>query len=145
MLHDALRVGTIGTVRALMDESRIQAVDHVNLEAPNGREEGLRWFYGEVAQLEEVASDGADPLRLCFKSGQIELRVHCVPSPRVEPIECRATVFVDSLATAVEQLEERRVPFTRLSGLLYSDRRVEVHDPAGNRVALKQSSHLGLL
>ena len=32
-----------------MQPSRIQAIDHVDIEAPAGREDDWRWFYGEVA------------------------------------------------------------------------------------------------
>ncbi len=128
-----------------MEESRIQTVDHVNLEAPFGVDEGLRWFYEEIAQLEEIDSDDYEPGRLCFKSGRIELRIRCSNAPRIESIARRVTILVESLDSVVEQFEERSIPFTRLSGLLYTDRRLEVLDPAGNRVALKQMSYVGLL
>lgn len=128
-----------------MEESRIQAVDHVNLEAPFGIDEELRWFYEEIAQLEEIESDGSEPGRLCFKSGWIELRIRCANAPRIESLPRRVTILVESLDHVVEQLEERSIRYTRLSGLLYTDRRLEVLDPAGNRVALKQMSYVGLL
>jgi hypothetical protein len=135
--------GFIATVP--MEESRIQAVDHVNLEARVGVEEAMRWFYGEIARLDEVDSDNREVGRLCFKSGRIELRICCVETPRIESVARRVTIFVESLDDVAECLEEHSIPYTRLSGLMYADRRLEVHDPSGNRVALKQMSYVGLL
>jgi hypothetical protein len=133
------------TASVLMEESRIQAVDHVNLEARMGVEDAMRWFYGEIAGLDEVDSDSRETGRLCFKSGRIELRVSCVDTPRIDSVARRITIFVESLDDVAEYLEEHSIAYTRLSGLMYSDRRLEVHDPSGNRVALKQMSYVGLL
>ena len=121
-----------------MEQSRIQAIEHVNIEAPFGLDDDVRWFYGEVAGLKEVLCEGVAPPRLCFKSGQIEVRVHLVGYPRVHPVMLRLTVAVPALSDAAEKLEERSVPYQRLTGVMYTDRRLETHDPAGNRVALRQ-------
>ncbi len=120
-----------------MKASRIQAVRHISLEAPIGSEEDLRWFYGEVAGLEEVPGDGEDS-RLCFKSEHIELQVHLSAQPRVEPIERRLTIAVSSLSEAAAQLAERRVGYEHISGLLFTDNRLESRDPAGHRIVLRQ-------
>lgn len=127
-----------------MEPSRIQAVDHVNLEAPYGVDEGMRWFYGEVAALEEVSCDDPATNRLCFRSRQIELRVNFVDSPEIDPLKPRVTILVPSLSEVGERLEERSVPYTTLTGVMYTDRRLEVHDPAGNRVVLRQETHGGV-
>ncbi len=121
-----------------MKESRIQAVEHVNLEAPLGLEETLRWFYGEVGQLDEVTDDGDEWSRLRFKSERIELRVHMVASPTIEGVARRVTIAVPSLSEAAEQLAERRVAFDRISGMTSTSRRIQALDPAGNRVEFKQ-------
>jgi hypothetical protein len=107
--------------------------------------EQTKAFANEIAQLEETDSDGCEPGRLCFKSGRIELRIRCASAPRIESIARRVTILVESLDSVVEQFEERSIPFTRLCGLLYTDRRLEVLDPAGNRIILKQMSFVGLL
>ena len=120
-----------------MNTSRIQAIRHINLEAPVGSEEDLRWFYGEVAGLEEVPGDGEDG-RLCFKSEHIELQVHLSSEPRVDPIERRLTIAVASLSEAAAQLTERRVGYEYISGLLFTDNRLESRDPAGHRIVLRQ-------
>ena len=121
-----------------MRESQLQKIDNVTLEAPFGLEEELHWFYREVLKLDLVDSDQADDARLCFKSARLELRIWLSKCPRIDPIPRRATVLVESLPGVLELLEERSVPYTRLSGVMFTDRRISVNDPAGNRVELKQ-------
>ena len=87
-----------------MEQSRIQAVHHVDLEAPLGPREDYQWFYGAVVQLEEVACEEADPSQMCFKSKQIELRIHFVSTPQIDPLPLRVTVGVSSLSEAIERL-----------------------------------------
>jgi hypothetical protein len=115
----------------------------VNLEAPAGSKEPYQWFYGTVAQLEEFACEEAGQNQLCFKSKQIELRIQFVPAPQVDPLPLRVTISVPSLSEAIELLEEKRVPFMRLTGVMFTDRRLQTHDPAGNRVELRQLTREG--
>lgn len=122
-----------------MKQSRIQAVDHVNLEAHMRLADDVRRFYTEIAMLDEVHSSETDPPRLCFKSERIELRVALVDKPWIEPVACRVMITVPSLEDTAELLEECGIPYEPLSGLSFTDRRLELHDPAGNRVALKQA------
>ncbi len=120
-----------------MLESRIVAVDHVNLEAPVATEEEMRWFYGEVALLDEVhASSTVD--RLVFKSARIELRIRLRDHPKVEAIDCRVAILVPSLPGTVDLLDDRKVPYDSLSGLRWTDRRLSLLDPGGNRVEFHQ-------
>jgi hypothetical protein len=120
-----------------MGPSRILAVEHVHLEAPFGREDELRWFYGQVAKLEELAAgEGSFPLR--FRSEAIELRIQLLQAPRIDPIAVRVTIAVPALAAACELLEERRIEYQRVTGITHTDRRMQVPDPAGNLVELKQ-------
>ena len=121
-----------------MKPSRIQAIEHVTLEAPPGLNDELRWFYTEVAELEEAPQAELDGSPLRFRSARIELRVNIREDPLTDSIGCRATILVPSLKESVERLEERNVGCQRLSGIVYTDRRVAVLDPAGNRVELKQ-------
>lgn len=120
-----------------MKQSRIQAIRHIILEAPTGSEEDLRWFYGKVAGLTEVPGDGKDG-RICFKSEHIELELRVSAEPQVSPVERRLTIAVASLSEAAAQLIERRVEYEYISGLLYTDRRLESRDPAGHRIVLRQ-------
>lgn len=121
-----------------MKPSRIQAIDHVTLEAPPASIDDLRWFYTEVVELDEVSQPEQRAPVLCFRSALIELRIKVQESPQVDPIGCRATIVVPSLEKAVERIEERNLEYQRLSGVVYTNRRVSVRDPAGNRIELKQ-------
>ncbi len=121
-----------------MQPSRIQAVDHVNIEAPFGLDDDLRWFYLEVGGLEEVACEEADGPGLRFKSARLEVRIHVKADPKIASAARRITLAVPSLAETRERLEARSVPVERFPGLAFTDRRIGVDDPAGNRVEFKQ-------
>ncbi|MCO6436995.1 MAG: hypothetical protein J5J06_07900 [Phycisphaerae bacterium] len=128
-----------------MIESRIVAVDHVHLEASPEACENLRWFYGELAGLTDLQPDEWQGELLRFKSERIELRIRLTPEPRLEQIAHTATILVDSLDLACEQLLERRIAFDRLSNVAFTDRRISLLDPGGNRVAFKQRWPFGMI
>ena len=121
-----------------MKSSRIQAVDHIHVEARPGLEEELIRFYTEVGGLECVADGDGDPPGLCFRSAHLQLHIRLVDNPRVEPLARRMTLAVESLAETSKLLEERSISYLRLPGLWYTDSRLSVCDPAGHRVELKQ-------
>ncbi len=121
-----------------MLESRIVAVDHVTLEAPRESENDLRWFYGELATLDEVVAAAEWGRRIVFKSLRIELRIDLRESPKVDPIDCRLTVRVPLLDEVIEQLEDRKIEFQPISGIHWTDRRITLLDPGGNRVELRK-------
>ena len=120
-----------------MKQCRVQAIEDVNLESPHGLEEELGWFYSEVCRLEPCHSDQMEASRLYFKSGRLRLVIHLSERPRIERMACRVTLLVPSLSEAVEALEQRKAPYALLSGLEYTDRRIQTADPGGNRVELK--------
>jgi hypothetical protein len=121
-----------------MLESRIVAVDHVTLESGVEVEEAMRWFYGELVALDEVAGSYVPGRRLVFRSARIELRVAFVAEPHIDPIDSRVAILVPSLKDVTDVLDDRKVPFEPISGLRWSDRRIAVHDPAGHRIELRQ-------
>jgi hypothetical protein len=121
-----------------MKPSRIQAIDHIRVEAPHGLEEELIDFYTEVGGLEYVEDGEADSAKLCFRSAQLTLHIRMVDNPQVDSLARRMTLAVDSLAEASKSLDERSVPYLRLPGLWYTDARLSLCDPAGHRVELKQ-------
>ncbi len=127
-----------------MKESRIVAVDHVCLEALLGLDDELMWFYSELLDLDVVVGNltgvasGIDDTWLRFRSGRIELRFRIVDDPDIDAVDCCATILVPSLLAVQEVLNERRVRYHRFTGMVYSDRRIGLLDPAGNRVELKQ-------
>ena len=123
-----------------MRPSRIQAVEHVDLQARLGTEEELRWFYGELAGLEELCSNDADFPRLRFKSEHIEIRLRMWPDLEIDPIPCRVTILVPVLAELCEALTERSGDYESVSGIAWTDRKIQALDPAGNRIVFKQAS-----
>jgi hypothetical protein len=126
-----------------MRSSRIRAVDHVVREAAIGLEEALRWFYIDVAGLDEIDpnrdrnSDDCDST-LRFRTSLQEVKIRLVPNPVVESAGFPIVIAVPSLEEAAEMLEERSVAFETLSGISWPDRRLSTSDPAGNRVELKR-------
>ncbi|MFH0982414.1 MAG: hypothetical protein V2A79_12865 [Planctomycetota bacterium] len=122
-----------------MKESRILAVDHVELQTYAGSEERLSWFYSEVIGLEVVEEPPQRPACLRFRSADLELRYLLLPEPVIEANAHRATLLVNSLREARKLLDEARVPYTPITGIAYTDRHLSLLDPGGNRVAIRQA------
>jgi hypothetical protein len=118
--------------------SRLVAIDHVEIESGLGIEGRLRWFYGRVAGLSEVAKSSPQTNELRFKSERIELRISMVGNPRIESTACRVSIEVPSLLVVAEVLDECRHSFVWYRGLCYTDRYLSLLDPAGNRVELRR-------
>ena len=121
-----------------MSDSRIHAVDHVHIEAGKGQEDELDWFYGDVGGLERLPDSTGPPTRMRFRSAELELRIDLVDRPRVEGVGCRVTLLATSLEETMAAFDERAIGYVWLRDLMWTSRRIEVHDPAGNRVAFKQ-------
>jgi hypothetical protein len=81
---------------------------------------------------------------LRFRSARVELRILLKPDPDVDPVRRRAVVSVRSLEAVAATLDERGMAYTRLSGLTWTDRRLSLLDPGGNRVELKQEWRYGV-
>jgi len=127
-----------------MRPSRIQAIEDVHREGALHLTDLLRWFYAEVACLDEL-SDDPDAPQLCFKSGQIHLRIKLVDVPQVDSTGFRLVLAVPALFEAEEKLKDRRMPLEWSQGVDWVDRRIATLDPAGNRVELKQDWPFGML
>jgi len=122
-----------------MNESHIEAVNEVRLEAPQAQAQALRWFYTDLAGLEDVTPDDPDPGELCFRSGRIDLTLALTESPTIEDITYRVTIGVPSLESVLALLDEHAMPCETFHGVTWADQRLGVQDPAGNRVWLKQA------
>lgn len=123
-----------------MNISRILAVEHVELESPFGLESDVRWFYGELAALDEVAAaPESASSAIAFRSARIELRIRFLETPQIDEVKLRTTILVPSLRDVIHECRARRIDFTPISGVVWTDRRIQLLDPAGNRVELKQS------
>ncbi len=126
-----------------MKPSQINAIDRVTLEAPEGVEEELCWFYGDLVGLTQDLAEPQDG-ELCFRSAHVELRIEIKAAPKIESNRRRTTVSVAALQWVMDRLDERRIGYTRVSGLGWTDRRISLLDPAGNRVELKQEWRSGV-
>jgi hypothetical protein len=126
-----------------MGDSRIQAVEHVHMEARPELAEDLRWFYGILGTLPETRDSGVEGV-LRFRSAQIELRIRLLPdAPEVDPVPARLTLAVPSLEEARRELEERHWPFEEEKGLSYTERRLIALDPMGHRITFKREWRYG--
>jgi len=122
-----------------MKDSRILAVDHVELQTRPGLEATLRWFYVELIGLVEVAEPPQSPPRLRFRSADLELRYTLAAEPVIEAVAHRVTLLVDSLLETRQKLTETRWPYTSIHGVAFTDRCLSLLDPGGNRVAVRQA------
>lgn len=122
-----------------MNRGIIQAVDHIHLTAPRSAIEALRWFYGELVDLEESTASHPQPRWLDFSSGRIHLIIELLhDSVQIDPIPTRATFLVQSLSAVRRQLDERGIAYESFTGMSWSDRSLALIDPAGYRVVLRQ-------
>lgn len=117
---------------------RLLAIDHVEIESRPGIEPDLRWFYAELAGLQESEPpvDRSNVLR--FKSDRLELRISLVDHPGIESTACRVAIEMPSLPAATEALDNRKHPYVWYQGFSYTDRYLSLLDPAGNRVEFRR-------
>ena len=127
-----------------MKPSQINALERVRLEAPEEAAERLVWFYGDLVEL-TVVDDDSEPGTLCFRSGGVDLRIQLKRDPAIEPVRRRAVISVRSVDALAGLLDEHGIPYSRLTGLDWTDRRLSLLDPGGNRVELKQEWRYGVL
>ena len=128
-----------------MHQSRIQAVDHVVREAPIGLGEALRWFYGCVGYLDEVAPGSTEGTAILFRSARIELRIFLVANPQTDPVGFPVVLAVESLEEVAEALDERSVQYERITETHWADIRLETSDPGGNKVEFMRHTPVGPL
>lgn len=128
-----------------MRPSKIRAVDRVVRDAAIGLAEALRWFYVEVAGLDEIdpdpdraAESGAAEATLHFRAARQEIQIRLVPNPVIESAGFPIVIAVASLDEASELLSGRSVACETISGISWPDRRLATNDPAGNRVEFKR-------
>ncbi len=120
-----------------MRPSQINAIDRIELEAaPQARDE-LIWFYRDLVEL-EIDESSSDDTVLRFRSARVELRIKLIENPRLDSVRRRALISVRSVIATAEVLDERHLEYTRVTGFNWSDRRLSLLDPGGNRVELKQ-------
>ena len=127
-----------------MRPSQIIAIDRVRLEGPVAARDRLIWFYRDLVELVFV-EDTLNSSALRFRSARLELYIDLSDRPKVDPHRRRALLSVRSLEATAAVLDEEGVAYQPLSGWGWSDRRLSLLDPGGNRVELKQEWRRGVL
>ena len=114
----------------------ITALHHVQLTAPAGSEDQLRWFYGDVLGMSEVAKPAALAGRggAWFRCGSVELHLGVEEDFR-PALKAHPGLVVENLDSFVARLTQHGV------GVDWDEnfpgfRRCYVSDPHGNRIEL---------
>lgn len=126
-----------------MRPSQIIAIARVRLEGPVAARERLIWFYRDLVGLVFI-EDMLNPSVLRFQSAQLDLHIELSDRPKIDPSCRRALLSVRSLEATATVLDEEGVAYQPLSGWTWSDRRLALLDPGGNRVELKQEWRRGV-
>ena len=116
----------------------IVGIHHVQLAAPAGSEDRLRWFYGAVLGLPEVAKPPVLAARggVWFRSAHVELHLGVeegfAPARKAHP-----GLLVDGLEDYVRRIESHGVA-VEWDDSFPGYRRCYVADPHGNRIELME-------
>ena len=120
------------------EPTAVLGIDHVQVAAPPGSEEGARRFYGDVLGLTELAKPEALRARggAWFACGAHQLHVGIAqpfaPATKAHPALAVAGAHLDHLAT---RLTEAGFP-VRWDDTIPGTRRFFTDDPWGNRIEL---------
>lgn len=116
----------------------IVGIHHVQLAAPAGSEARLRWFYGAVLGLPEVAKPPVLAARggVWFRSAHVELHLGVeegfAPARKAHP-----GLLVDGLEEYARRIESHGVA-VEWDDSFPGYRRCYVADPHGNRIELME-------
>lgn len=121
-----------------MSESRIVAVDHVELQARPDSAAGINWFYADFLGFQPVQQPQGAAVALRFRSADLEVRYRLLEDAVIEPVDHRVTLLVPSLLAARKVLDKARITYDLIRGMAFTDRCLSLLDPGGNRVALRQ-------
>lgn len=122
--------------------SEVEAVDDVRVEAALSLAEASREFYAGILGLqEEDRKEGqAGPerreLRLWGQHHRLVLQL--VEAPKIQPLKRKALICVKSLQDVRDMLEDRRIEYVQCRSLGWAGERLQVWDPSGNLVELRQ-------
>jgi catechol 2,3-dioxygenase-like lactoylglutathione lyase family enzyme len=123
-------------------DSEVEAVDDVRVEAALTLAEASRQFYVEILGLQEderpEGQAGPEGRELCFWGQHNRLILQLVEAPRVQPLRRKALICVKSLQGVRDLLDDRRIEYVRCRSLGWAGERLQVWDPSGNLVELRQ-------
>lgn len=109
---------------------------HVQVSCPEGGEPHVRWFYGLLLELHEVAKPPELARRggVWFRNDGYELHVG-VETPFAPARKAHPAFLVDDLDECAERLASAGVQLS-WDDTFPSYRRFHTHDPHGNRVEI---------
>lgn len=117
------------------------AIADVFIESHPDFFEPMDWFYGELIALRRVEpldDMGESPAEVRFRSDQHDLHVRFTDIPKIEPVAVRVMCEVPFLEDVAEVLTDRKYEHDWLRGLARTDRRIQLLDPAGNRIEIRK-------
>lgn len=123
-------------------ETRVHAVREVRVPVPPELLPRIVDFYQTLLELppwppaDQVPGAWAVGSR---RSGVVFVFSH---DPVVDPFRRRLVLRVRSLDRAAIRLDEREWPYQRHRGLFFTDQWLELNDPVGHRLELRQSLDL---
>ncbi|UCG32177.1 MAG: hypothetical protein JSU68_10980 [Phycisphaerales bacterium] len=123
-------------------DSEVEAVDDVRVSAALSLAEESREFYVEILGLQEdenrkgrAAPEGGE-LVFCGQHNRLILQL--MEAPSVQPLKRKALICVKSLQGVRDVLDDRRIEYVRCRSLGWAGERLQVWDPSGNLVELRQ-------
>ena len=123
-------------------DSEVEAIDDVRVEAALSLAEASREFYAGILGLQEEESGerqcGPEGRELRFWGQHNRLVLQMVDSPRIHPLKRKALICVKSLQDVRDVLDDRRIEYVQCRSLGWAGERVQVWDPSGNLVELRQ-------
>jgi hypothetical protein len=116
---------------------KLQAIEHVRIEALEDRLEAAAKFYGELLRLPRL-EDIAPPVFAAFGPRRLRLELLAAETPRIDRHRRRCVLEVASLDECEKRLVAAGCRVWRTRGLGLTERRLFVYDPADCLVELKQ-------
>lgn len=124
------------------ERSVVQSIREVRVGVPAEQHSDVLTFYSEVLGLDAWPAErqvpggtGVGPLR---RGLLLQFR----HDPPVDPLRRRLVLIVRSLDAVADRLRERAWPFARLRGLSATDEWIDLNDPTGHRLELRQMQPL---
>lgn len=117
----------------------IQAVREVRIEVDHDRLADIERFYCGIFALKPWPANWQTPGGWGVGPPLRGLRFEWRHPPNIDPLRRRLTLLVNSLDLLAVRLEEAEWAFSRARGLLLTDDVIELLDPVGHLVHVRQS------
>ncbi len=126
-------------VRGKPRPTEVLCVREVRAEMPAERVAQVRDFYTRLLRLEPWPDGAQIPGCLGLGSQQRGLLLQVRHDPIIDPVRIRVRLLVDGLDELRQRLDQQPWPYEFLHGLGWTERRMLLHDPAGNLIEVRES------